>query len=79
MAYIIRHIDVGTMLSDIHKAEYDLRDNMLDGFSQFEIKKKLYKIKWELDLVLEKSTKFYGEEEWLIEQHKERMWRTLNK
>lgn len=79
MPYTPKHIDIGSIIWTIQRAEYDLKDYGLDGFSQFEVKKKLYIMKWELDRVLEKSVKFYGEEEWLELQSKQKLWEILKK
>ena len=79
MSYTQRHIDIESIIWTIQRAEYDLKDYGLDGFSQFEVKKKLYIMKWELDRVLEKSTKFHGEEEWLELQSKQQVWEILKK
>lgn len=48
-----------------------ITDPRMDGFSQFEKKKKLYKIKWLADELLEKCNfKFIGEEEFIKENRK---------
>jgi hypothetical protein len=41
-----------------------------DGFTQFYHKQYLYKIKWQCEKWLEKSSKFVGEEEFLQENNK---------
>jgi hypothetical protein len=50
-----------------------------DGFTQFEIKKDLYKIKWLIDEIIADSSTFAGEEEFLKEHDQAKMWRTLKK
>jgi site-specific DNA-methyltransferase (adenine-specific) len=45
----------------------------------FEIKKDLYRLKWQLDKVLESAPTYYGEEQWLEEQEKEHVWNELKK
>lgn len=75
----MKSLDTANILLSIHRAGYDLRDMHLDGFTQFEVKKELYQIKWAVDNVLKSSTIFYGEDEWLDEQSKQQMWKELKK
>lgn len=42
-----------------------LRDMRNDGFSQFEVKKKLYLALWEIEKQLYNSPNFVGEDEWV--------------
>lgn len=63
----------------IYMAGVELHDARNDGYTQFEIKKDLYKLKWLLDAILEDSSRFVGEEEFLAEQSKQKMWRRLSK
>lgn len=46
------------------------RDNHNDGFTQFEAKKKLYKILWETQRQLSLCPSFVGESEWIKENGK---------
>ena len=55
------------ILWQIENYGYYLNDMRNDGFSQFEVKKKLYKILWETQRQLDKSPTFVGEDEWLKE------------
>lgn len=50
----------------MHMGEY-VRDPHMDGFTQFDIKKQLYKILWEAQQQLDGAPTFYDEEEWLKE------------
>lgn len=63
----------------VRKAGAELRDYHNDGFIQFEIKKELYQLKWLLDEILEESSRFVGEDEFLEEHYKEETWRKLKK
>lgn len=42
-------------------------DPRMDGFSQFEMKKKIYKALWAAQRALQDAPIFVGEEEWLNE------------
>jgi hypothetical protein len=50
-----------------------------DGFTTFEIKKDLYKLKWMLDAIMKDAPTFSGEDEFLKEHEQKVMWRTLQK
>jgi hypothetical protein len=50
-----------------------------DGFTAFEIKKDLYKLKWQIDQALKNCREFSGETEWLQEQEKQRIINILKK
>lgn len=50
-----------------------------DGFTQWEIKKDLYKLKWLLDQIMDDSSTFVDEEQFLKEHEQVKMWRTLAK
>ena len=59
------------MVEQIQSMGYYLRDMRNDGFSQFEVKKKLYKILWETEKQLHNSPTFVGETDWLMQNEKE--------
>jgi len=56
--------DILWQIEDYGHYMCDMRN---DGFSQFEVKKKLYLILWEVEKQLKHSPKFLGEEEWISE------------
>ena len=60
-------------------AGVELRSPYNDGFTQWEIKKDLYAIKWMLDQIMKDSPTFSDEEEFLKENEQRVMWRTLKK
>jgi hypothetical protein len=53
---------------DIEKMGHEMRSPYNDGFTTFEIKKKLYEIKWAVLKQLDNSPNYVGEKEWLEEQ-----------
>ena len=55
------------ILWHVHDYGRYIRDMANDGFTQFEVKKKLYLILWEAEKQLKDSPKFLGEEEWISE------------
>jgi hypothetical protein len=50
-----------------------------DGFVSWALKKELYEVKWLLDEMLKRQPTFSGEEEWLEEQDKKRVWSELKR
>jgi hypothetical protein len=60
-------LDYHRISHEINMAGVELNDSRNDGFNQFEIKKDLYRLKWLLDLTLEKSPSFIGEDQFLME------------
>ena len=72
-------MDYNQVHHQIYMAGVELNSKYNDGFTQFEIKKDLYKIKWLVDAILKDSPTFADEEEFLKEHEKEVVWRTLSK
>lgn len=50
-----------------------------EGFTSWELKKELYDIKWLLDEMLKRQPTFSGEEQWLEEQDKRKVWSELKR
>ena len=67
------------VMTEIDRLISNATDARNDGFTQFYNKKILYQIKWRIDEYFENSHEFTGEEEWLKEKEKERMWSKLKK
>ena len=63
----------------IHTAIWEANSRFNDGFTQFEIKKELYKLKWILDEYFDRSPKFTGEDEWIDEMMKRKVVEILKK
>lgn len=70
-------IDYNSVNHQIYMAGVELYSPYNDGFTQWEIKKDLYKVKWLVDAILKDSGKFNDEEEFLKEHEKDVVWRTL--
>ena len=49
------------LVDKIRDIGFDMRDNYMDGFTQFGAKKKLYQILWETQKQLENAPTFVGE------------------
>jgi hypothetical protein len=50
-----------------------------DGYTQFEIKKELYELKWILDEYFAKAPKFVGEDEWVVEMMQKKVIEILKR
>lgn len=69
--------DVSKIISQIHSIARQCSSPYNDGFTAFELKKDLHQIKESLDLALQSSPTFAGEDEWLTEQEKKRIIKIL--
>ena len=72
-------MDYNQVSHQIYMSGVELHSMYNDGFTQFEIKKDLYKLKWMLEEIMKDSPTFAGEDEFLKEHEKKSMWRTLKK
>jgi len=72
-------LDYNRMHHQVYMAGVELHHPGNDGFTQFEIKKDLHKIKWLIDEIMADAPTFAGEEEFLKEHDQVKMWRTLTK
>ncbi len=71
-------MDYNSVHHQIYMAGVELNSKYNDGFTQFEIKKDLHKLKWLLDAIMKDSPTFAGEDEFLKENEQRVMWRTLS-
>lgn len=71
-------MDYNSVNHQIYTAGVELLSPYNDGWTQFEIKKDLYKIKWLVDAILKDSDNFAGEQEFLKEHEQKQVWRKLN-
>lgn len=74
-----RKLDLISAEMNIHAAFIEVNSRFRDGFTQFEIKKDLYRLKWILDDYFAKAPVFAGEEEWVQEMIQKRVWEILKK
>lgn len=72
-------MDYNSIHHQLYTAGVELYSPYNDGYNQWSIKQDLYRIKWLVDEILSESPKFSGEEEFLEEHSKVKMWRTLNR
>ena len=72
-------MDYNSVNHQIYMSGVELNSPYNDGFTTFEIKKDLYKLKWMLDAIMKDAPTFSGEDEFLKEHEQKVMWRTLKK
>ena len=72
-------MDYNSVSHQIYMAGVELNSKYNDGFTQFEIKKDLHKLKWLLDAIMKDSPTFAGEDEFIAEHEKSVVWRTLSR
>ena len=72
-------MDYNSVNHQIYMSGVELCSGYNDGFTQWEIKKELYQIKWMLDAIMKDAPTFSGEDEFLKEHEQKVMWRTLQK
>ena len=69
--------DVNKVIADCQKMYLAANDSYLTGWNNWPCKQDLYRVKFAVDEMLAKTSKFSGEEEWLEELEKEKVVRIL--
>ena len=72
-------IDYNSVSRQIYTAGVELRSFHNDGFTQWEIKKSLYNLKWLLDEIIKDSSTFTGEQEFIMEHEKSVVLKELSR
>lgn len=72
-------MDYNSVSHQIYIAGVELNSPRNDGFTQWEIKQDLYKVKFLVDQILKSSPEFVGETEFLDQHQKQLMWKELEK
>ena len=74
-----KQMDYNSVHHQIYMSGVELHSSHNDGFTTFEIKKDLHRLKWLLDEIMADAPTFTGEEEFLKDHEQTKMWRTLSK
>lgn len=69
--------NVDKVIADCHKMYAGANDPYVTGWNNWPCKQDLYRVKFAVDAMLEKTSGFAGEEEWLKEQEQEKVMRIL--
>jgi vancomycin permeability regulator SanA len=72
-------MDYNAVNHQIYMAGVEMRSPYNDGYTQWEIKKDLHKLKWLLDEIMRTAPTFVGEDEFLEEHAKEQTVRILKR
>lgn len=72
-------LEVNDIKLSLLKAHGEVCSHYNDGYTQWEIKKELYQIKWMLEECLKRQPNFSDEDKWLMEQEQKKMWSELKK
>jgi hypothetical protein len=75
---MIKNWNTDEIIRQINTMQWNATDMRMDGFVTWNVKKELYRIKWQVDAALEKCSQYAGEEEFLEEHNKQVMWNKLN-
>ena len=75
----LKQMDYNSLHHQIYMSGVELHSPYNDGYTTFEIKKDLHKLKWLLDEIMADSPTFVGEDDFLKEHEQTKMWRTLSK
>jgi hypothetical protein len=70
-------LDRNNTLQELRRAYVEVLSPYNDGYNAWTIKQDLYRIKFELDLMLEQCPKFADEEEFLKQHEQQRIWAKL--
>jgi hypothetical protein len=71
--------NVDQVIGACQRMYHGANDPSLTGWVNWPCKQDLYRIKFAVDEMLEKTGNFYGEEEWLHEQEQEKILKILKK
>ena len=69
--------NVNQVIGQCQKMYFGATDPHMTGFVNWPCKQDLYRVKFAVDEMLAKISQFSGEDEWLLEQEQQRMWKVL--
>ena len=69
--------DADKVISECQKMYYGANDPYVTGWNNWPCKQDLYRVKFAVDEMLAKTSKFSVEDEWLLEQEQQQMWKVL--
>jgi hypothetical protein len=69
--------DVDQVIGECRKMYASAIDPYETGWNNWPCKQDLYRVKFAVDEMLKNTPGFVGEEEWLEQQEKQKMWKAL--
>jgi hypothetical protein len=76
---MIKHWNVENIVTQLHSCGYAITDPIMDVFVTWGCKQDLYNIKFILDEIIENAPTYVGEQEWLNERAKEKIWKIISR
>jgi hypothetical protein len=76
---MIHNWDVDQVIAECRKMYRGANDSYETGWNNWPCKQDLYRVKFAVEEMLQNTSKFTPEDEWLKEQEQQRMWQTLKK
>jgi hypothetical protein len=74
---VTKQWDANRVISECQQMYFGANDPHVTGWVNWPCKQDLYRVKFAVDEMLEKTSRFSGEDEWLLEQEKDKMWKRL--
>ena len=74
---MIRTWNADQIISQCQQMYFGANDPHVTGWVNWPCKQDLYRVKFAVDEMLAKTSRFSGEDEWLLEQEKNKMWKRL--
>ncbi|WP_353482413.1 hypothetical protein [Haliscomenobacter sp.] len=71
--------NVQNVIWECQKMYHGATDPHMTGFVNWPCKQDLYRVKFAVDEMLKNTSGFAGEQEWLEELQKEKVWKALKK
>ena len=69
--------DADKVISECQKMYHGATDPYVTGWNNWPCKQDLYRVKFAVDEMLKQTSTFTGEQEWLLEQEQQKMWKAL--
>jgi len=69
--------NVNQVIDECQRMYHGATDLHMTGWVNWPCKQDLYRVKFAVDEMLSKIGQFSGEEEWLLEQEQQQMWKVL--
>ena len=74
---MIKSWNADQVIAECHQMYIGANDPYVTGWNNWPCKQDLYRVKFAVDEMLAKTSRFSGEDEWLLEQEKDKMWKRL--
>ena len=74
---MIRTWNADQIISQCQLMYFGANDPHVTGWVNWPCKQDLYRVKFAVDEMLAKTSRFSGEDEWLLEQEQDKMWKRL--